>query len=144
MLVLTRKLQEKIQIGDNITITILRTKGKSVRLGIEAPLEVPVIRGELSFDVANDVAGDEESPEAMPAMAGTSASHKRLDLPQDTARWKSKGRVALAADVLPGENARRVSLQRVPRKHVAELLASSPNNGGGPLRGMLDRRSLTA
>src|SRR5215471_6448428 len=52
MLVLTRKLQEKIQIGDNITITILRTKGKSVRLGIEAPLEVPVIRGELSFEEA--------------------------------------------------------------------------------------------
>ncbi len=51
MLVLTRKHQEKIRIGDHITITVLKTKGKSVRLGIEAPAEVPVIRGELSFEV---------------------------------------------------------------------------------------------
>src|SRR5262245_4293544 len=50
MLVLTRKYQEKIRIGDNITITVLRTKGKAVRLGIEAPANVPVIRGELTFD----------------------------------------------------------------------------------------------
>ena len=42
MLVLTRKHQEKIRIGDHITITVLKTKGKSVRLGIEAPAEVPV------------------------------------------------------------------------------------------------------
>ena len=50
MLVLTRKYQEKVRIGDGITITILRTKGKAVRLGIEAPAEVPVIRGELTFN----------------------------------------------------------------------------------------------
>ncbi len=50
MLVLTRKHQEKIRIGDHIMITVLKTKGKTVRLGIEAPTEVPVIRGELSFE----------------------------------------------------------------------------------------------
>ncbi|MEX0642399.1 MAG: carbon storage regulator [Pirellulales bacterium] len=50
MLVLTRKYQEKVHIGDGITITVLRTKGKAVRLGIEAPPEVPVIRGELTFE----------------------------------------------------------------------------------------------
>jgi carbon storage regulator CsrA len=48
MLVLTRKTQEKIQIGDNITITIVRVKGQSVRVGIEAPHDVRVIRGELA------------------------------------------------------------------------------------------------
>ena len=48
MLVLTRKTQEKIQIGDNITITIVRVKGQSVRVGIEAPQDVRVIRGELA------------------------------------------------------------------------------------------------
>ena len=47
MLVLTRKMQEKIRIGDEITITVIKTKGKSVRLGIEAPAHVPVLRGEL-------------------------------------------------------------------------------------------------
>ena len=50
MLVLTRKPQEKIQIGDNITITIIKTKGKAVRIGIEAPKEISVLRGELVAD----------------------------------------------------------------------------------------------
>ena len=56
MLVLTRKQSEKIQIGNNITITVIRMKGKSVRLGIEAPNNVNVLRGELVFDQANDPA----------------------------------------------------------------------------------------
>ncbi|QDU97902.1 carbon storage regulator [Lignipirellula cremea] len=47
MLVLTRKLQEKIVIGSDITLTILRIKGNTVRVGIDAPREVRVVRGEL-------------------------------------------------------------------------------------------------
>jgi carbon storage regulator CsrA len=47
MLVLTRKPQEKIQIGDQITISILRIKGRSVSVGIDAPTDVRVVRGEL-------------------------------------------------------------------------------------------------
>ena len=54
MLVLTRKQNEKIRIGDNITITVVRMKGKSVRLGIEAPNQVNVLRGELVFSGAAD------------------------------------------------------------------------------------------
>jgi len=56
MLVLTRKSQEKIQIGDNITITILRVKGQTVRVGIEAPRSTKVVRGELPPMVAGEVA----------------------------------------------------------------------------------------
>ena len=47
MLVLTRKSNQQIQIGENIVITVLQVKGNSVRLGIEAPREVRVVRGEL-------------------------------------------------------------------------------------------------
>lgn len=47
MLVLTRKLQEQIRIGENITITILRVKGNTVRVGIDAPRQIRVLRGEL-------------------------------------------------------------------------------------------------
>ena len=47
MLVLTRKIQEQIQIGDNITITILRMKGQAVRVGIDAPKDIRICRGEL-------------------------------------------------------------------------------------------------
>jgi carbon storage regulator CsrA len=47
MLVLTRKLQQQVKIGDHITVTILRVKGHTVRIGIEAPRDVRVVRGEL-------------------------------------------------------------------------------------------------
>jgi carbon storage regulator CsrA len=64
MLVLTRKLQEKIRIGDSITITVLRVKGNAVRLGIDAPRSVRVVRSELppkdsdSMMAADIAAGD--------------------------------------------------------------------------------------
>jgi carbon storage regulator CsrA len=47
MLVLTRKANEQIQIGDHVVITILQVKGQSVRIGIEAPREIRVLRSEL-------------------------------------------------------------------------------------------------
>ena len=48
MLVLSRKMQQQIQIGDNITITVVRVTGKSVRIGISAPQDVRVLRSELA------------------------------------------------------------------------------------------------
>lgn len=47
MLVLGRKEEQTIQIGDDIRVTILRIKGNGVRVGIEAPDQVRIIRGEL-------------------------------------------------------------------------------------------------
>ncbi len=51
MLVLTRKTQQQIQIGNNIVITILHVKGQAVRVGIEAPRDVRVIRSEINDKV---------------------------------------------------------------------------------------------
>ena len=48
MLVLTRKVSERIQIGDDITLTIVRLEGNKVRIGIEAPANVKVKRDELA------------------------------------------------------------------------------------------------
>jgi carbon storage regulator len=48
MLVLSRKPGEKLQIGDNITVTVLEVHGRVVRLGIDAPGSVRVLRGELT------------------------------------------------------------------------------------------------
>ena len=64
MLVLTRKLQEQIRIGDNVTITVLRVKGQAVRIGIDAPREVRVVRAELPRD-----GKDLSTPDAPPADA---------------------------------------------------------------------------
>ncbi len=50
MLVLSRKVGEKILIGDGIVVTVLESKGRQIRLGIEAPANVSVWRGELVTD----------------------------------------------------------------------------------------------
>jgi len=47
MLVLSRKENERLIIGDKIVVTIVRVSGGTVRVGIEAPAEVPVRREEL-------------------------------------------------------------------------------------------------
>ena len=49
MLVLSRKKNESIVINNNVTITVIEIRGDKVRLGIEAPKEVPVHRKEV-FD----------------------------------------------------------------------------------------------
>ena len=48
MLVLSRKLGEKIQISENITITVLEIDRGKIRLGIDAPRSVTVLRQELA------------------------------------------------------------------------------------------------
>jgi carbon storage regulator len=47
MLVLSRRVQEKIKIADDITITILEVSGSQVRVGIDAPRDIPVNREEI-------------------------------------------------------------------------------------------------
>lgn len=47
MLVLTRKVLERLYIGSEICVTVVRLEGNQVRLGIEAPRHVPVVREEL-------------------------------------------------------------------------------------------------
>ena len=81
MLVLTRKLQQLIKIGEQITVTILRVKGNTVRVGITAPRDVRVIRGELpkTTDGAEgealtvDTVAEEETVEAADDSAGPAA-----------------------------------------------------------------------
>ncbi len=47
MLILTRKIGETLMIGDNVTVTVLGIKGRQVRVGVNAPKEVPVHREEI-------------------------------------------------------------------------------------------------
>lgn len=50
MLVLSRKSGERIKIGDNVWVTVVQMNGRIVRLGIEAPEDLIVLRGELTED----------------------------------------------------------------------------------------------
>ena len=65
MLVLSRKKNESIVINDDITIVVVEIRGDKVRLGIEAPKEVPVHRREV-FDAIrrNEAASDKDSDKA--------------------------------------------------------------------------------
>jgi carbon storage regulator len=47
MLILTRRVGEKLYIGDDVTVTVLSVKGNQIRIGIEAPREVGVHREEI-------------------------------------------------------------------------------------------------
>jgi carbon storage regulator len=58
MLVLTRKQAERIQIGDNITVTVLRIDGNKVRIGIDAPTDVQIQRSELRPAALEPTAGN--------------------------------------------------------------------------------------
>lgn len=51
MLVLTRKLEEAVQIGDDITVKVIEVRGDQVRLGITAPRHIPVLRQEIYDEI---------------------------------------------------------------------------------------------
>jgi len=69
VLVLTRKGNQSIMIGDDIEISVLAIMGEKVRIGIEAPRSVPVFRKEVWVDIQQDregeVADDPEVREAL-------------------------------------------------------------------------------
>jgi carbon storage regulator len=54
MLVLTRKSNQSIMIGDNVEVSVLSVLGEKVRLGIQAPRDVPVFRKEVYLEIHAD------------------------------------------------------------------------------------------
>lgn len=58
MLVLSRKQNERIRVGDSVVVTIVRVSGDKVRIGIEAPAHVRVLRDELRDELRNELEQD--------------------------------------------------------------------------------------
>ena len=59
MLVLTRKSNQSIMIGDDIEVSVLAIMGEKVRIGIEAPRSVPVFRKEVYLEIQQDQSPEE-------------------------------------------------------------------------------------
>ena len=67
MLVLTRKSNQSIMIGDDIEISVLAVMGEKVRIGIEAPRSVPVFRREVYVEIQQDRDDDTDDAEGVDA-----------------------------------------------------------------------------
>jgi carbon storage regulator len=76
MLVLSRKIGEKLVIGDNITVVVSRVAGNRVTLGIEAPSDVRIVRGELHLDI------DDSAPSARSVGGFHEVDASTLSVPQ--------------------------------------------------------------
>jgi carbon storage regulator len=60
MLILTRKAGETILIGENISITVVEIRGRQVRLGIDAPADILVLREEMKLHGLDEAVDPEE------------------------------------------------------------------------------------
>jgi carbon storage regulator len=65
MLVLTRKSNQSIMIGDDIEVSVLSVIGEKVRIGIQAPRVVPVYRREVYVEIQREHAGAVTAAEAV-------------------------------------------------------------------------------
>ena len=57
MLVLTRKSNQNIMIGDDIEVSVLAIMGEKVRIGIQAPRDIPVFRKEVYLEIQQEQGG---------------------------------------------------------------------------------------
>jgi carbon storage regulator len=61
MLVLTRKSNQSIMIGDDIEVSVLSIMGEKVRIGIQAPRNIPVFRKEVYLEIQQERAAEHEA-----------------------------------------------------------------------------------
>ena len=59
MLILTRRIGESVYIGDEVRLTVLGVRGTQVRIGINAPKDIPVHREEIYYKIKHEQGGDE-------------------------------------------------------------------------------------
>ncbi len=72
MLVLTRKSNQSIMIGDDIEVSVLSVMGDKVRIGIQAPQDIPVFRTEIYLEIHRD--DEHRPPSGAPAAGGPAAT----------------------------------------------------------------------
>ncbi len=134
MLVLSRKPGEKLQVGDNITITVLEIHGRVLRIGIEAPGDIRILRGELSQF------RDPVHPAPQPERACGLSRLRRLSPADENSptlrkhrgqRWLSQ---ALSAGIRPSAMPQTAVTGRMRNSTISQPIlhaALSPTNNDG-------------
>jgi len=79
MLVLTRKSNQSIMIGDDIEISVLSVMGEKVRIGISAPRDIPVFRKEVYLEIQQDRANEAAGKDDVDAALTNLSSPKQGD-----------------------------------------------------------------
>ncbi len=119
MLVLSRKIKEQIMIGDDIVITLLRIDGNKVRIGIDAPKDVRVIRAELS-PVAADLSSNEPDLAGQPSEREGAFAH-----PNQTAVSRRRVANADTTQLFVGTVDRNGEQPRIARAPLAGFMTAS-------------------
>jgi len=127
MLVLSRKTRQQIRIGDNITVTILLVKGQVVRVGIEAPRDVRVLRAELP------VFEEEENEKPSQRASRSSSTSKTAERTETPVSQQSAAVRRSAEDVVNRTSPGLLELRR--RGSLASLTRTDRRSGAalGPL-----------
>ena len=92
MLVLTRKSNQSIMIGDDIEVSVLAIMGEKVRIGIEAPRSVPVFRKEVYLEIQQEREASRASAPRPRAPKPGSAGCARMTLTRPAARGSRTSR----------------------------------------------------
>ncbi len=132
MLVLSRKAKEQILIGQDIRVTLLRIDGNKVRIGIEAPDEVRVIRGELAGTEKPQPSDDKDDEQGQVSPREEAFAHPRVA--SKTAPNKTKPRRAVT---------NRLPVQDKPQLFVGSVDrdGESPEIKPAPLAGYMTTAS---
>ncbi len=69
MLILSRKINEKIKIGEDITLTILEVRGDQVKVGVEAPKDVKVFRQEVYESIQKENLAAAKTPDDLSSLS---------------------------------------------------------------------------
>lgn len=123
MLVLSRNLKQQILIGDDIVLTVLQIKGDTVRIGIEAPKSVRLLRAEI--------AGRPARPARM--MAASAGSDRQDSASHDTNTQDHVSHAPVSRGLERGDAKRSAKPRELPaapeRQAIARLTGATPIQG---------------
>jgi carbon storage regulator len=128
MLVLSRKQQQQIKIGDQITVTIVKVKGNTVRVGIEAPRDVRVIRAELPKEASDAEIAPAQGVFSVDASEFALETELNIDHAEETATEQVISfRVRCEAEnETPSVPAANRSAAHLPLKRIHNRFGSAP------------------